>query len=281
MNDAIFSILAVILISFISLVGLITLSLSSKFISKIVLFLVSLAAGTLLGDVFFHIIPEIYSHENDYTELVPFSILFGVLIFFFMEKILHWHHCHKPEEHGHSKPLAVSNLVADGLHNFIDGIIIASSFQVSVEVGISSTIAVILHEIPQEIGDFGVLIHAGLSKQRALFFNFISALLAILGAVITLIIGGMNEATNFILLGLAAGGFIYIAVGDLLPELKIEEKLSKSIYQFLIVLLGIVLMFGLTFIEPHSHSHENEDELHLDEEEHEEEEDSSEELHDE
>ncbi len=267
-----FSLLSVILVSFISLIGIVTISLKTDFLNKIVLILVSLAAGTLIGDVFFHIIPELYLGDHIDVKSVPMIIMLGILIFFFLEKILHWHHCHRPEGHTHkTKPLATVNLVGDGLHNFIDGLVIASSFTVSTEIGIATTIAVILHEIPQEIGDFGVLIHSGMKKSKALAFNFISALLAVVGAVVALLIGNISEDLNYFLLALAAGGFLYIAIGDLMPELKVEENLKKSLIQFAVVIFGMFLMYVITYVEPHFHGHNEEaeehegDELHNDE----------------
>ncbi|MCA9381268.1 ZIP family metal transporter [Candidatus Dojkabacteria bacterium] len=247
-NPVVLSLVSVLVVSLISLIGLSTFSISKSFLSKIVMFLVSLAAGTLIGDVFFHILPELFAEVSD-TNLIMSGVIFGILSFFFLEKILHWHHCHKPEEHDHMHPLAINNLFADGLHNLIDGTIIASSFSVSTEIGIATTIAVILHEIPQEIGDFGVLIHSGLTRKMALFFNFLSASLAFLGAGIAFVLGDIATENSYLLLSFAGGGFIYLAIADLFPELKKEDNLKKSIVQFLIVVLGIVVMFGLQYVE--------------------------------
>ncbi|MCA9387261.1 ZIP family metal transporter [Candidatus Dojkabacteria bacterium] len=247
-NAVIFSFGAVLLVSLMSLIGLSTISVNKSFLKKIIMFLVSLAAGTLIGDVFFHILPELFEEVAD-TNLIMIGVIIGIMTFFFLEKILHWHHCHQPDEHNHMHPVAINNLFADGLHNLIDGTIIASSFSISTEIGIATTIAVILHEIPQEIGDFGVLIHSGLSRRTALFFNFLSASLAFLGAGIAFVLGDIATENSYMLLSFAGGGFIYLAIADLFPELKVEDNLKKSIIQFLIVVLGIVLMFGLQYLE--------------------------------
>lgn len=261
--------IAVLFVSFISLIGLVTISIKKNLLKSITIFLVSLAAGTLIGDVFFHMIPEIYHEGHDLT-YIPFTIIGGIMIFFFLEKILHWHHCHNPKEHGHNHhPVAINNLVADGLHNFMDGMIIGSSFIVSTELGIATTIAVILHEIPQEIGDYGILIHSGYSRRKALTLNFITALFALVGTTLAMILGGINEELQIIMLGISAGGFLYIAIADLLPEIKVEANLRKSLIQYLTVALGIFLMFGITFLETHGNGHEEaEIEVHLDEEDH-------------
>ena len=151
------------------------------------------------------------------------------------------------KEHAH--PFAYTNLVGDGLHNFIDGLIIGASYIVSVPVGIATTIAVVLHEIPQEIGDFGVLIHAGFSKGKALALNFLSAVAAILGAVVALWLSGAVEGLEMVLIPLAAGGFIYIAGSDLIPELHKENHIVRSILQVISFIAGIGVMLLLLLLE--------------------------------
>ncbi len=244
------SLFATLLVSFASLVGLFTLGVRRNLVHKFVIFLVSLAAGTLLGDVFFHIIPEIYEESPEGNEL-PFAIIAGIMAFFILEKFLHWRHCHMEETKNHVHPLAINNIVADGFHNFIDGLIIGGSFMVSNEIGIATTIAVMLHEIPQEIGDFGVLVHAGMKVSQALILNFASALLAVLGTLVAFAMGETVEGLNIILLAFAAGGFIYIAASDLFPEIKHEQNWKKSLLQVLFVLIGLTAMFLLTFMESH------------------------------
>lgn len=243
-----YAILAVGLVSFVSLIGVFTLSMRTDFIKKITLFLVSLAAGTLIGDVFLHIIPEIYEEEPGASWIGP-AIIAGIVGFFVLEKIVHWRHCHGETSHDHPEPLAVTNLTGDAIHNFVDGLVIGASFLVSTEVGIATSIAVILHEIPQEIGDFGVLIYSGLSKKKALLFNFVSALISVVGVVVALAFGEGSEEMTHVFLTFAAGGFLYISIADLIPELKHHESLRSSLTQLLLFGLGIASMFLLTYIE--------------------------------
>lgn len=211
------------------------------------MFLVSLSAGALLGDAFLHLLPEaVENMENSMA--IWFGVLAGIILFFSLEKIIHWRHCHEPTCESHPHTLGVMNLVGDGLHNLIDGMIIAGSFLVDVRLGVITTIAVISHEIPQEIGDFGVLIHAGYKAKKALLFNFFSGLFSILGALIVVLIGVYSE--NFInfIIPITAGGFIYIASSDLIPELKKDTSLNKTIKQLLGIFIGLALMLLLKFL---------------------------------
>ncbi|MFT7565103.1 MAG: zinc and cadmium transporter [Candidatus Paceibacteria bacterium] len=246
-----YSLLSVIIVSLVSLVGVFTLSLKEKVLRKYVFLLVSLAVGALLGDAFIHLIPESFEVIGNGTH-VSLAVIAGILIFFILEKFLHWHH-HQigPEESEVKKihPVGHMILISDGVHNFIDGLIIGVSYLVSIEVGIATTIAVILHEIPQEISDFGVLLHAGYSKTKALWINFLSALLAVLGAVVALVAGSSSEVLTVWLLPVAAGGFIYIALSDLIPEMHKTKHIKYSILQVVAVLVGIVAMLLLLNLE--------------------------------
>jgi len=168
------------------------------------------------------------------------------LTFFILEKIVHWRHCHLPTAADHPHPVGLMNLVGDSLHNFIDGMVIAGSFLISPALGLATVIAVVSHEIPQELGDFAILIYAGYSQAKALFYNFISAALSIIGALFALAVGGRLEGfTNFII-PFTAGGFIYIAASDLFPELKKDnERLGQAFLQLLCVIGGIAIMLAL------------------------------------
>lgn len=244
-----YSLLSVLGISLVSLIGVFTLSMNDRWLKASVFALVSLAVGALLGDAFIHLIPEAYETSTDVL-LTSLSILAGILIFFILEKVLHWHHHHGYEESEEAvHPVGKLVLVSDGVHNFIDGIIIGAAYLVSLPVGIATTIAVILHEIPQEIGDFGVLIHSGYSKMRALWLNFLSALLAVAGAVLALFLGEASETFTTYLLPVAAGGFIYIAMSDLIPELHKTKRVRHSTIQFLAILVGIGAMILLLALE--------------------------------
>lgn len=249
MNEALFyTILSVLVVSLISLIGIVTLSINTKRLHKILLYLVSFAAGALLGDVFIHLIPELIE-EGNFTLQTSFLILGGILIFFSIEKIVHWQHCHIPQNGGHNHPFVVTNLVGDGVHNFLDGLIIGASYLVNIPVGIATTIAVIFHEIPQEIGDFGVLLHGGFSKSKALLFNFLSALTAVAGGLIAVLASGIIPSITNYLIPLTIGGFIYIAGSDLIPELHKNFETKKSLFQIIALILGIAVMASLLLLE--------------------------------
>lgn len=241
---AIYAFVSVIIVSLISLVGAFTISADEKRLRQNVFILVSLAVGALLGDAFIHIIPEAFESGADANTIALYIIL-GVIIFFIIEKFLHWHHHGEDKHDNHIHPVGKLIIVSDGVHNFIDGLIIVASYAVSPAVGIATTLAVILHEIPQEIGDFGVLIHAGYSKKRALWLNFLSALCAVVGVGVGLIIGNFGNILEGVVLPIAAGGFIYIALSDLIPELQKTKDAKRSIIQLIAVIAGILAMLVL------------------------------------
>jgi|SRR3990170_8887179 len=246
----IYPIISVIVVSLVSLIGVFLLSIKENILKKYLSLLVSLAVGALLGDAFIHLIPESFKSGNNAT-YVSLTVIAGILIFFILEKFLHWHHhTHSEEENSVIHPTGKMVLVSDGVHNFIDGLIIGASYLVSIEVGIATTLAVMLHEIPQEIGDFGVLIYSGFTRTKALLFNFISGLAAVAGVLVALFLGSTGELLIIWLLPIAAGGFIYIAMSDLIPELhKAEHDLKHSILQFVFVALGIIAMLLLLAVE--------------------------------
>lgn len=266
MSPLILSVLAVALISIVSLVGVLTLSFKESFLRRILFFLIALAAGALLGDAFIHLIPEAF-HEAESSLAVSLLILLGILSFFVLEKFLHWHHSHGEEEfsedHARIHPLGHLVLVSDGLHNFVDGLVIGAAFIVSPEVGIATTIAIALHEIPQEIGDFGLLIHSGFSRMKALAVNFASALLAFFGLIVAFTLSEISEIAVPLITAFAAGNFIYIALADLVPELQKTKGLKKAGTQLTALLLGLLLMVGLMYLEaPHHEDEPLEEEIH-------------------
>jgi zinc and cadmium transporter len=241
MDALIYAILSTILVSSVALIGIFTLHLKKDSLHKILLFLVSLSVGALLGDAFIHLLPEAFETIglNVTTSLL---IISGMLLFFVIEKFLRWRHCHDDTCKEHLKPVVVMNLVGDFVHNLIDGMLIGASYVVSIPLGIATTIAVLLHEIPQEIGDFGVLVQGGLEPKKALLLNFASASAAILGAIIAVGIGTNLTWFSQYLIPITAGGFLYIAGSDLIPELHHETNYKKSILQFGFILLGILAM---------------------------------------
>ena len=242
--DAFFYAMAsVFLVSCLSMVGLLAVSVKRKWLDKIILVLVSFSAGALLGDAFIHLLPE--ATQEGFTLSVSLSFLAGIITFFVLEKFIHWRHCHTPTSEAHPHPIAVMNLVGDGLHNLIDGLLIGASYIASIPLGITTTIAVVFHEIPQEMGEFGVLLHAGFSKKKALVFNFISALTAVVGGVLAFAVG--SNATWFAdaLVPFTAGGFIYIAVADLIPEMHKETRPARSALQLVGIGAGVAVMLAL------------------------------------
>lgn len=251
-NIHLYIIIASFVTSLFSLIGVFFLSLSLGRLKKIIMFLVSLSAGALLGDAFLHLLPEILekSHQagQDHNEFIWFGVLGGIILFFVLEKIIHWRHCHIPTSEEHVHPVGKMNLIGDALHNLIDGMIIAGAFLLDVNLGIITTFAVISHEIPQEIGDFGVLIHAGYKVKKALLFNFLSGLFSLLGAVLAVIFSFYSESFIDFIIPITAGGFIYIASSDLIPELKKECSFSKSLGQLGGIFLGLGFMVLIKFL---------------------------------
>ncbi|MBM3233118.1 ZIP family metal transporter [Candidatus Pacearchaeota archaeon] len=249
MNEIwLYSLLSVFVVSLISFIGVVTLGIKTERLKKILIYFISFSAGALMGDVFLHLLPESVE-ENGFGLNISGTVLLGIFVSFLLEKVIHWRHCHMPHEKGHVHSFAYMNLFGDGLHNFVDGAVIAASYIVSIPVGIATTLAVLFHEIPQEIGDFGVLLHGGFSKGRALLLNFASALMAVLGAVIALWLNSVAELTVAFLVPFAAGSFIYIAGSDLIPELHKNTTMKTSILQALTFLLGILVMAVLLILE--------------------------------
>ncbi len=243
-NLWIYSLSSVFLVSAVSLVGAAAIFLPRKFPKNFLIFLVSFSAGALLGDVFIHLLPEIAA-ESGFNLNISLFILAGILIGFATEKLICWRHCHMPLTKTHVHNFAHMNLIGDFFHNFLDGAIISVSYLSSISLGIATTIAVIFHEIPQEIGDFGVLLHGGYSRQRALTLNFLTACSAFAGAIAALLIGSAIADSLNLFLAIAAGNFIYIASADLIPELHKETDFKNAIWQFVFLLLGIFVMWGL------------------------------------
>jgi len=235
-----------ILISGIAFVGIFTLFFRDSFISKILLVLVAFSAGALLGGAFLHLIPEAVHKAGPDYNLFLFVIL-GFCLFYILEDFISWHHCHKTKHSEHSaEPFSYLILISDGIHNFIDGLIIAASFVASIPLGVATSLAVVFHEIPQEIGDFGILVYGGFKRMNALILNFLSGLVAVAGGLIGFFLVDKIEGSMVFLLSFAAGNFIYIASADLIPEIKQRFPVKKSLLHFFAFLIGIVFMLLLT-----------------------------------
>lgn len=244
-----YTLIAVLIVSLLSLVGVITLAIKKDVLKKILLVMVAFSAGALIGDAVLHLLPHAIEETGEMTLATSVSFLSGILLFFVLEKFLRWRHCHDVECDAHPKHLGTMNLVGDGVHNFIDGVLIGTSFLVSIPLGIATTVAVIAHEIPQELGDFGVLLHSGFKAKTAVLYNLFSAAFAIVGAVVALLVGEALEEFVHFIIPLTAGGFIYIALSGLVPELHKENKTYKSLIQLIALVFGILVMYLLSFTE--------------------------------
>jgi zinc and cadmium transporter len=241
-----YTLISVLIVSSLSLLGLIAFPFGEKKIQKFLIWAVAFAAGTLLGDAFLHLIPESYKNGG---LTVSFSLIAGIVAFFVLEKFIHWHHCHEIDCEKHNRTFSYVIMIGDAMHNFIDGMIIAASYLVSVPIGIATTMAVVFHEIPHEIGDFAAMLYGGFSKQKALLYNFLAGIVAIFGAAAVLVINtGMADTTadtTKYLIPFAAGGFIYVASADIIPELHKSTKIFHSALQLLFILCGIGVMYAL------------------------------------
>ena len=242
MSTFTYIILFTLLGSVFSLIGGIILVYKKKLVLKISHFLASFAAGTLLGAAFFDLLPEALNEGEIQTIL--FWVLAGILVFFLLERFIHWFHHHHEHLHKETPPTIPLVIFGDSVHNFIDGVAIAATFLTSIPLGIVTTLAVAAHEIPQEIGDFGILLHRGLAKKKVLFFNFASALTALLGAIATFLLGEALANILPTLLAITAGFFIYIAASDLIPEIHHENRRGFAFIESMLLLIG-VLTIGL------------------------------------
>jgi len=240
--DLIVVLASVTLVSLVAFVGILFIGLKEAFLKRIVMALVGFASGSLIGGAFIHLLPESLEEAG---QVAFHYVVAGIVFFFVMEKFLYWRHCHEGECPVHI--FVYLNLIGDGIHNFIDGMIIAASYILSYDLGVATTLAVIFHEIPQEIGDFGILVYGGFSRSKALAYNFVSALTAVVGALITYHLAYIQGIEHF-LVPFAAGGFIYIAATDLMPELHKRNQAKESIAQLLSVLAGIGLMSALKIL---------------------------------
>ncbi|MBI2613433.1 MAG: ZIP family metal transporter [Candidatus Levybacteria bacterium] len=226
-----------------TLIGGVILLSREKLMVKISHFLASFAAGILLGTAFFDLLPEaVHEGEEAGTNIFPWA-LFGIVLFFLIERFIHWFHhheeFHKDVESKSTLPLII---FGDTVHNFIDGVVIAATFMVSVPLGIATSISVFAHEVPQEIGDFGLMLHKGLRPKKIILVNILSAAVAFIGAIITYLLGNILEAYIPMLLAVTAGFFIYIASSDLIPEIHHEKRKGFALIESTLLVIGVVVM---------------------------------------
>ncbi len=236
------------MVSLISLIGVLSLSIGKQKLQSFLILFVAFASGSLLSAAFLHMLPEAYHEIGTEASVMVFL---GIILFFFVEKFIHWHHCGKEKCDIH--PVGYLNVLGDGLHNFLDGIIIAAAYLTSIPVGLVTTVAIALHEIPQEFGDFSILLHSGMTTRKALIYNLISASTAIIGAILGFMF--LSRIENLIpqAIAIAAGGFIYIATADLMPELHKERDRKKLLTQSLALVAGILLLAAVLQMTPHEH----------------------------
>ena len=233
-----------LLMCILALVGATTLSLSEKALQYLLLPLVALSAGSLLGGAFFHMIPE--SIEKIGPGITVYIYVVGGFAFFLLlEQLLHWHHCHREDTHCR-KPRTYLILIGDGIHNFVGGVAVAGTFLIDVRLGISTWLAAAAHEIPQEIGDFGILVHGGWSRRKALLLNFLSASTFLLGGLLAYMLS--FSSWIFYLIPFAAGNFIYIGASDLIPEVNRHESFPRNILHFCCFCTGILVLLGLRLV---------------------------------
>jgi len=231
--------LATVIMGLLSLVGIITFILKKDFVDRILILLVGFSAGALIGGAFINILPEAISEfPSPYTS---FYILIGFVCFFVLERYLHWRHCHDDTCKVHA--FTYLNLVGDGLHNFIDGLVIAVAFLANPGLGLMTTLAIVCHEIPHELGNFCVLVYGGFSRKKALIMNFIFSLTAIAGGLIGYFMGGLIHNLPVFLLPFTAGGFIYVAASDLIPEIHNQPDIRRANWSFLTFMLGIGIIW--------------------------------------
>lgn len=238
--------------SFVSLTGGMLLIFKKEFTQKITHLLSSFAAGSLLATALFDLIPEAFEETEKHNMDISFSlwwILIGILFFFLLERVLHWYHHHGYAEHEIAgKPVISLIVIGDTIHNFIDGVAIAATFVSSIPLGIVTAFAVGAHEIPQEIGDFGVMLKKGLSRAQTIKVNIFSALASFLGAILAFYFGNKFENLSVIFLSITAGFFLYIALSDLIPEIHHENKKGLALYETIALLLGIIFVYTALFV---------------------------------
>lgn len=279
MIEILLGFLSIFLIGCLSLIGIIMISIKEKVLDNILFILVAFGTGAILATALFSLIPEALHHLEELNakgKLIAENYLFitiivGFVAFFIIERFIYWFHGHAHEKEdqfvcyadktgiidesiekgGKIKGYVFLNLIGDGLHNFLDGMVIMVAFLNGIPIGIIVSLAVLFHELPQEAGDFGILLYGGLSKKKALSFNFLSAMIAMLGGVLSLFLSSSVVEFNFVILAFSGGGFLYLACTELMPEIMKQKDLKKSIIQTVIFLIGILLIIALIMILPH------------------------------
>ena len=251
--STLYTVLATIVISLTAFIGFFTLSLNEKTLHRVLFVLVAYSAGTILGAALFDLLPEAVELVD---EAHVFPIIAGGFVFFlFLERVIYWYHGHGHEyEHGEetvTKGFAYLNLIGDFIHNFIDGMIIAAGFINGFVVGLTTAIAVLFHELPQEMGDYGILVYAGIERRRALILNFLAAVSVVVGGVFgSLFIASVEELSGW-MVAFSAGAFLFLSASELIPEMLEEDNRGRSVIQLAILVLGMLTIYSLGLVFPH------------------------------
>lgn len=241
-----YALVSVVGVSLVSLLGLATLSMKADSLRKMLPYMLALAVGAMFGNAFLHMIPESVEHSGTLLTLV--AGVAGFAAFFYVEKRLHCkHECASPGHGAH--PVGYMSLIADGLENMVDGTIIAAAYLVDIPTGIAATMAVFVHELPTEVGDFGVLVHSGFSRKKALLLNLATGLVAVGAAATTLVLGNVTAELTHYVIPFAAGAFVYIAAVRLVPRMLAERATSSTVLQVVAAIVGFAAMYGLLFLE--------------------------------
>lgn len=253
MNPSTQAILVSALTSLLGLSGGLLLLWKYDAVKKFSHIFVSFAAGALLGAVFFDLLTEGVGEFPDQVTTLFTWVAGGFLVFFLIEKILIWHHHeHDEDRHDDDRPVIAPLIIfGDALHNFIDGIIIAATFLVDPGLGIATAVAIFFHELPQEIGDFSIMIHSGMARKKVILWNVVGALVSPVATILTLSLAGVIDGIELPLLGLAAGSFLYIAAADLVPEIHRHKGLKSAAVQTSLLILGMLAIVGVGILFPH------------------------------
>lgn len=256
MSTLIYIIIFTFVASILGLMGGILLLTRKKLSHNVTHGLSAFAAGSLLGAAFLDLLPEAFHHMKDLGVVDSEKTIFlytlgGVLFFFFLERFIHWfHHHHRSHDEDEMKPIVPLIVFGDGVHNFIDGTVMAATFMVDIRLGIITTLAIIAHELPQEVGDFGLLLHQGVKKSKVFFYNFYSQLTAVLGGITTYFVGSSINGVLPIFIAITSGFFIYIALSDLVPDIHSENRKGFALFESALLVLGIIVIYlATTFLE--------------------------------
>jgi zinc and cadmium transporter len=253
LTSTLHTILATIVISLTGFIGFFTLSLNEETLHRVLFVLVAFSAGTILGAALFDLLPEAVELVD---EALVFPIVAGGFVFFlFLERVIYWYHGHGHEfEHGDeklTKGFAYLNLMGDFIHNFIDGMIIAAAFINGFVVGLTAAVAVLFHELPQEMGDYGILVYAGVERRKALLLNFLAAVSVVVGGAFgSLFIASVEELGGW-MVAFSAGAFLFLSASELIPEMLKEDDRVRSVIQLAILVLGMLTIYSLGLLFPH------------------------------